>query len=104
MYRLNNGDIIKLLPILKKDNTCAYYRKEFFSINKVIYDDDINRNLTNAIHQKKITDTKFKGYKPNKYFISAYINNKIEFIHIGKQIKLSEYKFDPRITPPISIY
>jgi hypothetical protein len=42
--------------------------------------------LTNAIHQKKITDTKFKGYKPNKYFISA-INNKIEFIHIGKQIK-----------------
>jgi hypothetical protein len=72
MYRLNNGDIIKLLPILKKRwNTCAYYRKEFFSIdNKVIYDDDINRNLTNAIHQKKITDTKFKGYKPNKYFIS----------------------------------
>jgi hypothetical protein len=86
MYRLNNGDIIKLLPILKKRwNTCAYYRKEFFSNRQYIYDDDINRNLTNAIHQKKITDTKFKGYKLNKYFISAYINNKIEYI--GKQIK-----------------
>jgi hypothetical protein len=63
MYRLNNGDI-KTITYFKRWNTCAYYRKEFFSNrHKVIYDDDINRNLTNAIHQK-ITDTKFKGYKP----------------------------------------
>jgi hypothetical protein len=107
MYRLNNGDIIKLLPILKKDGTLVpiIEKNSFLIDNKVIYDDDINRNLTNAIHQKKITDTKFKGYKLNKYFISAYINNKIEFIHIGKQIKqkLSEYKFDPRNNSHLSV-
>jgi hypothetical protein len=107
MYKLNNGDIIKLLPILKKDGTLVpiIEKNSFLIDNKVIYDDDINRNLTNAIHQKKITDTKFKGYKLSKYFISAYINNKIEFIHIGKQIKqkLSEYKFDPRNNSHLSV-
>jgi hypothetical protein len=57
-----------------------------------------------AIHQKKNKQTKFKGYKLNKYFISAYINNKIEFIHIGKQIKQNYQNISlTRITTSVSI-
>ena len=107
MYKLNNGDTIKVLPILKKDGTLVpiIEKKCFIIDNNFIYDDDINGNLANAIHQKKITDIKFKGHKISRYFISAYINNKIEFIPIGKQIKekLSEYKFDTSNNSHLSV-
>jgi hypothetical protein len=95
IYKPNNGDIIKLLPILKKSNKLEIFIPfdSVFLENKMIYD------LTGKNYLRRMT-MKNKPSIPlvKKYFLSIYTKNQIKFMSVGKQIMeiISPVNFDFR--------
>lgn len=108
-YKLKDGDILKVLPILQKNNTFVpiLEKKLFYIANtkRIIYDDDINGYLRKAIQNERYLGTNSNNSYTNAYFICVYKNNEIKYVKIGKKLceKLQYYKFDPRNNLHLSI-
>ena len=102
-YKLKDGDILKILPIFMKNGNIEPIIKYTSMFLESTYITD-GGDLLNRISRKFYTrDLRlFKdglGNLSKKYFISAYINSKIEYISIGRSLYniISEnYKFNPR--------
>ena len=103
MYKLKDGDIIKILPIIKKDGSFSPVEelRGFYIGGKVIYDTPQNHlklALRTKDHQEgayqsasKILDTRIA--------LCIYHEGEIKFTAVGKTIKdklINSYKFDPR--------
>ena len=101
MYKLQDGDIVKILPILKKDGSFIPILEAIaYSIgNKMIYD---NSNYLKRALQKKFFEENITNYHPHgtkKYFLCIYHNDEIKYTSVGKKVMdklMKGYKFDPR--------
>lgn len=101
MYKLQDGDIVKILPILKKDGSFIPILEEIcYNIgNKMIYD---NSNYLKRALQKKFFEENITNYHPHgikKYFLCIYHNDEIKYTSVGKKVMdklMKDYKFDPR--------
>ncbi len=108
MYKLQDGDIVKILPILKKDGSFIPILEVIcYSIgNKMIYD---NSNYLKRALQKKYFDENLTNNHPNaikRYFLCIYHNNEIKYTSVGKKIMeklMKDYKFDPRNNLQLSV-
>lgn len=102
MYKIEDGDVLKILPILKKDGSFI----PFINVNNIY----IGGKLVSEVSGDYLTKLKnfyffneeFKNrnviYTNKKYFC-IYKDNKIDYISVGRRIFdiVSEnYKFDPR--------
>jgi hypothetical protein len=108
IYKLKDGDILKVLPILQKNDTFVpILEKKMFNISKrLIFDDDKNGYLGKSIQNLIYHGTNKNNHTLGKtYFICVYINNEIKYVRIGKTIceKMQYYKFDPRNNLHLSI-
>lgn len=94
IYRLEDGDCVKILPLLNKDGSFLPIKelRSFFIGNKTIF--DTSGNLAKAIRKKDE-----KAFSPTKYMVCIYHNDEIKFTMVGSvlfNIILENYKFDPR--------
>jgi hypothetical protein len=107
IYKLKDGDILKVLPILQKNNTfIPILEKKLFYIGKrIIYDDDTNGYLRKAIQNERYLGTNTNNNYAKAYFICIYINDEIKYVKVGRKLceKLQYYKFDPRNNLHLSI-
>ena len=104
MYKLKDGDIIKILPIIKKDGSFSPVEelRGFFIGGKVIYDTPQN-HLKLALKTKAHQEGSYQSVenlntKITKIALCIYHENQIKFTLVGKTIKdkLNSYLFDPR--------
>ena len=108
IYKLQDGDIVKILPILKKDGGfIPILEVVCYNIgNKMIYD---NSNYLKRALQKKYFDenlTNYHAHGTKKYFLCIYHNNEIKYTSVGKKIMeklMKDYKFDPRNNLQLSV-
>lgn len=103
-HKVKNGDIYKILPIIKKDGstqpfidtTCVYLD------NKIIYDDP-SKNYLNRLYLK---DRSNPNTMSRRHIFCIYINNEIKFISVTRTLfkLISEnYDFDIRNNSHICI-
>lgn len=108
IYKLQDGDIVKILPILKKDGSfIPILEVVCYSIgNRIVYD---NSNYLKRAIQKKNFDENLTNYHTHgtkKYFLCIYHNNEIKYTSVGKKIMeklMKDYKFDPRNNLQLSV-
>lgn len=102
MYKLENNDVVKILPIIMKDGTFVptIQIDRYYVDGKFIC--DTNNYLKHALY-KKFSDV--NGGNPQtrllsrKYILCIFHEGEVKFTLIGKTImeKIKEdYKFDPR--------
>ena len=111
MYKLKHGDIIKILPIIKKDGSFSPVEElnSFYIGGKVIYDTPQN-HLKTALKTKAYQEGLYQGgalaygnypskLQNTKIALCIYHEGQIKFTLVGKKIKdklINGYKFDPR--------
>lgn len=102
IYKLKDGDVVKILPIVKKDGFSFIEElKGFYIGNKIIYDtpDGILRNaLANKLY-KEGSYTSITRLQANKLALCIYHEGEVKFTLVGRKIKevlMNGYKFDPR--------
>lgn len=106
MYKLKDGDVVKILPILKKKGgfSAVEQLSAFHIGNKIIYDTPENY-LKAALHKKFLIDNDTKlnplRLKVNKTILCIFHEDEIKFTLVGKKmldiiVEGYGYKFDPR--------
>ena len=103
MYKLKDGDIIKILPIIKKDGSFSPVEelRGFFIGGKVIYDTPQN-HLKTALRTKAHQEGAYQSASESqntKIALCIYHEGLIKFTLVGKTIKdklINSYLFDPR--------
>lgn len=103
MYKLKDGDIIKILPIIKKDGSFSPVEelRGFFIGGKVIYDTPQN-HLKTALRTKAHQEGAYQSASESqntKIALCIYHEGQIKFTLVGKTIKdklINSYLFDPR--------
>ena len=103
MYKLKDGDVVKILPIIKKTGGFSPVEElRGFSIGgKVIYDTPEN-HLRTALKNKSYKEASYQDpsrLQYTKVVLCIYHEGKIKFTLVGKTIKdklINGYKFDPR--------
>ena len=103
MYKLKDGDIIKILPIIKKDGSFSPVEelRGFFIGGKVIYDTPQN-HLKTALRTKAHQEGAYQSASESqntKIALCIYHEDQIKFTLVGKTIKdklINSYLFDPR--------
>lgn len=103
MYKLKDGDIIKILPIIKKDGSFSPVEelRGFFIGGKVIYDTPQN-HLKTALRTKAHQEGAYQSTSESqntKIALCIYHEGQIKFTLVGKTIKdklINSYLFDPR--------
>jgi hypothetical protein len=108
MYKLKDGDIIKILPIIKKDGSFSPVEelRGFYIGGKVIYDTPQN-HLKTAIRTKAHQEGSYQSASEfialksqnTKIALCIYHEGQIKFTLVGKTIKdklINSYLFDPR--------
>jgi hypothetical protein len=103
MYKLKDGDIVKILPILKKNGGFSPVEelRGFYIGDKVIYDTPEN-HLRIALKNKSYREKSYidpSRLQRAKVMLCIYHEGEIKFTLVGKTIKdklISGYKFDPR--------
>jgi hypothetical protein len=111
MYKLKHGDIIKILPIIKKDGSFSTVEElnGFYIGGKVIYDTPQN-HLKTALKTKAYQEGLYQGgalaqgnypskLQNTKIALCIYHENQIKFTLVGKTLKdklINSYQFDPR--------
>ena len=103
MYKLKDGDIIKILPILKKDGSFSLVEelRGFYIGGKVIYDTPQN-HLKTALRTKAHQEGAYQSASESqntKIALCIYHEGQIKFTLVGKTIKdklINSYLFDPR--------
>lgn len=87
-HKIKDGDVLKLIPILKKDGSLVPFIKTSYLYldNKImIYDTkDYLIKLKSYLYKQK-SDFKLPPIGV-KYWISVFVDNKIKFINVGKSI------------------
>ena len=108
MYKLKDGDIIKILPILKKDGSFSLVEelRGFYIGGKVIYDTPQN-HLKTALRTKAHQEGSYQESQKNtKLALCIYHEGQIKFTLVGKGIKdklINSYQFDPRNNDQLKI-
>lgn len=103
MYKLKDGDIIKILPIIKKDGSFSPVEelRGFYIGGKVIYDTPQN-HLKTALRTKAHQEGAYQSASESqntKIALCIYHEGQIKFTLVGKTIKdklINSYLFDPR--------
>lgn len=103
MYKLKDGDIIKILPIIKKDGSFSPVEelRGFYIGGKVIYDTPQN-HLKLALRTKAHQEGSYQSASESqntKIALCIYHENQIKFTLVGKTLKdklINSYLFDPR--------
>lgn len=103
MYKLKDGDIVKILPILKKNGGFSPVEelRGFYIGDKVIYDTPEN-HLRTALKKKSYEEGSYQSaskMQNTKIAICIYHEGEIKFTLVGKTIRdklIDGYKFDPR--------
>lgn len=103
MYKLKDGDVVKILPILKKKGGFSPVEelRGFFIGGKVIYDTPEN-HLRIALKNKSYIEKSYidpSSLQRAKVVLCIYHEGEIKFTLVGKKIKdklINGYKFDPR--------
>lgn len=103
MYKLKDGDIVKILPILKKNGGFSPVEelRGFYIGDKVIYDTPEN-HLRIALKNKSYQEKSYidpSRLQRAKVMLCIYHEGEIKFTLVGKTIKdklINGYKFDPR--------
>lgn len=102
MYKLKDGDVVKILPILKKKGGFSPVEelRGFFIGGKVIYDTPEN-HLRIALKNKSYIEKSYidPSRQSTKVVLCIYHEGEIKFTLVGKTIKeklINGYKFDPR--------
>jgi hypothetical protein len=111
MYKLKDGDIIKILPIIKKDGSFSPVEelRGFYIGGKVIYDTPQN-HLKTALKTKAYQEGLYQGgalaqgnypskLQNTKIALCIYHEGQIKFTLVGKTLKdklINSYQFDPR--------
>jgi hypothetical protein len=111
MYKLKHGDIIKILPIIKKDGSFSTVEElnGFYIGGKVIYDTPQN-HLKTALKTKAYQEGLYQGgalaqgnypskLQNTKIALCIYHENQIKFTLVGKTLRdklINSYQFDPR--------
>jgi hypothetical protein len=111
MYKLKHGDIIKILPIIKKDGSFSPVEelRGFYIGGKVIYDTPQN-HLKTALKTKAYQEGLYQGgalaqgnypskLQNTKIALCIYHEGQIKFTLVGKTLKdklINSYQFDPR--------
>lgn len=102
MYKLKYGDVVKILPILKKKGGFSPVEelRGFFIGGKVIYDTPEN-HLRIALKNKSYIEKSYidPSRQSTKVVLCIYHEGEIKFTLVGKKIKeklINGYKFDPR--------
>lgn len=87
-HKIKDGEVLKLIPILKKDGSLVPFIKTSYLYldNKImIYDTkDYLIKLKSYLYKQK-SDFKLPPIGV-KYWISVFVDNKIKFINVGKSI------------------
>jgi hypothetical protein len=103
MYKLKDGDIIKILPIVKKDGSFSPVEelRGFYIGGKIIYDTPQN-HLKLALKTKAYQEGSYQSAAESqntKIALCIYHEGQIKFTLVGKTIKdklINSYQFDPR--------
>jgi len=103
MYKLKDGDIIKILPIIKKDGSFSPVEelRGFYIGGKTIYDTPQN-HLKIALKTKAHQEGAYQSATDSqntKIALCIYHEGEIKFTAVGKTIKdklINSYQFDPR--------
>ena len=102
MYKLKYGDVVKILPILKKKGGFSPVEelRGFFIGGKVIYDTPEN-HLRIALKNKSYIEKSYidPSRQSTKVVLCIYHEGEIKFTLVGKKIRdmlINGYKFDPR--------
>ncbi len=103
MYKLKDGDIIKILPIVKKDGSFSPVEelRGFYIGGKIIYDTPQN-HLKLALKTKAHQEGSYQSAAESqntKIALCIYHEGQIKFTLVGKTIKdklINSYQFDPR--------
>ena len=104
MYKLKDGDVVKILPIVKKKGgfSAVEQLNGFFIGEKIIYDTPENY-LKVALNKKFFIDNSTElnplRVKINKTALCIFHEGEIKFTLVGKKmldIIVAGYKFDPR--------
>lgn len=103
MYKLKHGDIIKILPIIKKDGSFSPVEelRGFYIGGKIIYDTPQN-HLKTALKTKAHQEGSYQSASESqntKIALCIYHEGQIKFTLVGKTIKdklINSYLFDPR--------
>ena len=103
MYRLKDGDVVKILPIVKKKGgfSAVEQLSAFHIGNKIIYDTPENY-LKVALNKKFFIDNSTElnplRVKINKTALCIFHEGEIKFTLVGKKMLeiVAGYKFDPR--------
>lgn len=104
MYKLKDGDVVKILPIVKKKGgfSAVEQLNGFYIGEKIIYDTPENY-LKAALNKKFFIDNDTKlsplRLKFNKTVLCIFHEGEIKFSLVGKKmldIIVAGYKFDPR--------
>lgn len=104
MYKLKDGDVVKILPIVKKKGgfSAVEQLNGFYIGEKIIYDTPENY-LKAALNKKFFIDNDTKlsplRLKFNKTVLCIFHEGEIKFSLVGKKmldIIVGGYKFDPR--------
>ena len=88
-YKPEDGDIVKILPILKKDGTfCPFIKASFVFLGvfkKVIYDQSnyLSRLWYNERYVKKSNKTSNIG---ERFWFFVLVNGEFKFMQVGKKI------------------
>ncbi len=87
IYKLQDGDIIKIIPILNRDDTIVHVKPIncMFLENRMIYDTS-GKNYLRKIWYSNRKSSKSSSSISMKYFICAYVNGLIKFISVGRTI------------------
>lgn len=87
LYRPEDGDIVKILPILKKDGTfCPFIKTGFVYLDgKLIYDQSnyLKRIWHNERYVKKSNNTSNIG---ERFWFFVLVNEDFKFMQVGKKI------------------
>jgi hypothetical protein len=106
MYKLKHGDVVKILPILKKKGGFSPVEelRGFFiggKGGKVVYDTPEN-HLRIALRNKSYKEKSYQDpsrLQNTRVVLCIYHEDQIKFTLVGKAIKdklINGYKFDPR--------
>lgn len=101
MYKLKDSDIVKILPILKKNGGFSPVEelRVFYIGDKVIYDTPEN-HLRIALKNKSYREKSYiDPSRLQRVMLCIYHEGEIKFTLVGKKIKdklINGYKFDPR--------
>ena len=104
MYKLKDGDIVKILPIVKKKGDFLPIEdlRSFFIGGKTIYD-TIESHLKFALRKKSYEQGLYNDLSNNsqttRFALCIYHEGEIKFTLVGKKIKdilLNIYNFDQR--------